>query len=68
MKTKTENDFLRIAIIRKMKEEELTMYAISKRTGISNQTIREYLKNGRSMRIDYVLHILDKLNINITLK
>jgi len=68
MKTKTENDFLRIAIIRKMKEEELTVYAISKRTGISNQTIREYLKNGRSMRIDYVLHILDKLNINITLK
>ena len=51
-----------------MKEEELTVYAISKRTGISNQTIREYLKNGRSMRIDYVLHILDKLNINITLK
>lgn len=68
MKTKTENDFLRIAIIRKMKEEELTVYAISKRTGISNQTIREYLKNGRSMRIDYVLHLLDKLNINITLK
>jgi len=68
MKTKTENDFLRIAIIRKMKVEELTVYAISKRTGISNQTIREYLKNGRSMRIDYVLHILDKLNINITLK
>ena len=68
MKTKTENDFLRIAIIRKMKEEKLTVYAISKRTGISNQTIREYLKNGRSMRIDYVLHILDKLNINITLK
>lgn len=68
MKNKTENDFLRIAIIRKMKEEELTVYAISKRTGISNQTIREYLKNGRSMRIDYVLHILDKLNINITLK
>jgi len=68
MKTKTENDFLRIAIILKMKEEELTVYAISKRTGISNQTIREYLKNGRSMRIDYVLHILDKLNINITLK
>ena len=45
MKTKTENNFLRIAIIRKMKKKELTVYAISKkRTGISNQTIREYLK------------------------